>query len=572
MKCLVFLVCFFSGLLPKAMAQVEHEPIWVAKKVIFGVSPKGIPAGIVAPQDLADVDQDGYPELFMTILESSGERNSFWGLLLGKGFRMKSLERVPGFSKKLEGLNQKMLQRSDHLEIIAGSGDPKIPLPRWVFPGLGFLGRVFLPQAPPPYHLDGFFGTSIWVGDLEGDGFDEILGWTGGWRGDVFPRVWIWAYTLLDGRTLTVRWQFILQNGLTGVVEQERNSGPVGDVDGDGVDDILLDLLQRDPLRVSKSLVSGADGHVLWNKGGFPQPVFASFPENQILPDLDGDGIGDVLVYSKPLWSYAAPGYMTVLSGRTGQPFWKHAVGPGFPSFGNTHARHGALPVWAKGTAGDVDEDGVPDLLFETQEWTDPSAVFPVQWVYSGRTGELLAREGWVDSFEPWLPNDIPFHDAFKGTFRLGDLDQDGWPDVGVRYLSANNFSHFVIAGRRTLWTKPKARPGDVLEAHLWIPNGAGRTWRLFGSTGFRNDGSSLHAGVWDTHLAQEDLLHNTNGGLVLLSGSLDAAGKADFQLSVPPDPQLSGQTLYFTAVVDDPAQPDGVLTLSTLAQVHVRP
>jgi len=436
---------------------------------------------------------------------------------------------------------------------------------------MAFLGEILPEESQFPYDLGRFVDIMIPVGDPNGDGYEDVLTWAMGNRIDVDPPISVWAYSLLDGKTLTMKWHFILENGLTGVTEQDRNSGPVGDVDGDGIEDILLDLLQRGPERVSRSLVSGADGHVLWTQAGFPKPVFSSYPENQILPDLNGDGIRDVLVYSRPLWFYAAPGYMTVLSGRTGQPFWKHAVGPGFPNFGNTHPKHGALPVWAKGTAGDVDEDGVPDLLFETQEWTDNSAVFPVQWVYSGRTGELLAREGWVDSFEPWLPNDIPFHDAFKGTFRLGDLDRDGWPEVWVQYQTANYFTHFVIAGRRTLWTKPKARPGNVLEAHLWIPNGAGRTWRLLGSTGFRSDGTSLHAGVWDTHLAKEDLLHNQNGGLVLFSGALDAAGKADFPLPVPADPTLPGQVLYFMAVVDDPAQPDGVLTMSTLAQVHVR-
>ncbi len=585
----LFAGVFLVGM-PELSAQQSaafgHDPVWVPKAVQVGILASDGTVQFFSPVNTpgSDYDGDGYHDLFFAsdFLTIDHVTKKSRGILFGRGLRIKWVD-LPKKVLKVPFVYETLLQRGGNLEQLIIpfkiSPDSFFPL-HWTFPSLDFLGSIYLPPSSWPWRLGPFFRSPIPVGDLDGDGYQELLGWTSGWRADVLPRVWGWAYSLLDGKTLTLRWQHLIPNGQTGFSLHSPIHRPVGDVDGDGVLDVTVLVLQDNPERSSVRLLSGADGHAIWDQRAFPEPQRFTqvLADEVVLEDLDGDGFREVLAYAIGTPELEVPGFLTALSGKTGKPVWKRYLGMDFPNWGEFPAKRGARPLLLVGSAGDVDEDGVADFLLETEEWKDDFNFVAAQWIFSGRNGDLLARESWPDDFLPWFTirgsRNLPFEFV---EFWLDDLDRDGWPEIGVSIplhgtQTQRPTKNFLILGRRTLWTKPKARPGDVLEAHLWIPNGAGKTWRLFGSTGFRNDGTSLHAGVWDTHLAKEDLLHNQNGGLVLLSGPLDAAGKADFQLPVPADPTLSGQVLYFMAVVDDPAQPDGVLTLSTLAQVHVRP
>jgi len=585
----LFLVALLGAFLPSSAelaaqgSALDHDPVWVPKAVQLGETKDGKSA-VFSSQKIAgsDYDGDGYPDIFLTSDQSQDhiKMKKFRGILYGRGLRIGWAEMTQKVFR-VPALVETLLQRGPKLEFLISKntlGPERFFPQRAAFPSFDVLGSIPLPPAPRPYRLTPFFHSAVPVGDLDGDGYQELLGRADGSRVGVFPVARIWAYSLLDGKSLTLRWQAIFPRTFPGLSLRGFNI-PLGDADGDGVLDIAVTILQENPLEVSIRLLSGADGHAIWNQRGFPEPK----QHNQLLvgratlDDLDGDGIRDLMIFETPESRISVPGALVALSGRTGEPLWKRAIGMNFPDWGEFFSSKGVLLGGTVGSVGDVNEDGVSDFLVSAQEWKNTSNVVSAQWLYSGRNGDLLAREGFPRDFLPWfsIRNFFRFPSQFLEVW-LDDVDHDGWAEIGTslpRYDSTNNQVswNLVILGRRTLWTKPKARPGEVLEAHLWIPTGAGKTWRLFGSTGFRNDGTSLRAGVWDTHLAQEDLLHNPNGGLVLLSGTLDAAGKADFQLPVPPDRTLSGKVLYFMAVVDDPAQPDGVLTLSTLAQVHVR-
>ncbi|MGH7152019.1 MAG: hypothetical protein ACREIU_15045, partial [Planctomycetota bacterium] len=55
-----------------------------------------------------------------------------------------------------------------------------------------------------------------------------------------------------------------------------------------------------------------------------------------------------------------------------------------------------------------------------------------------------------------------------------------------------------------------------------------------------------------------------TTAALPFLTDTLDSAGAASISIPVPPNPALSGLTLFFAGVTIDPAFPYGARTLGT--------
>jgi hypothetical protein len=160
---------------------------------------------------------------------------------------------------------------------------------------------------------------------------------------------------------------------------------------------------------------SGRDGSLLWIARC--PPNFAATGFGQAIADLgdvDGDGVHDLVV--GPCTDATGGGHQVasvrVLSGRDGALIrfirCSDSVGGNLPSFGASVAG-----------PGDVDGDGVPDVLVGAPhanlQGNDTGSVF----LWSGRSGALLRRiDGTVA-------------DARFGVVgRAGDVDQDGIPDL----------------------------------------------------------------------------------------------------------------------------------------------
>ena len=222
------------------------------------------------------------------------------------------------------------------------------------------------------------------------------------------------------------------------------------------------------------------------------------------------------------------------------------------------------------GEVGDLDGDLVPDLCFEV-------VVQPMQgqneyriWTYSGADGDLILREPWPSRFEPWFAE--PFPPALTGALplRIGDADGDGWTDYFLPMPTQGSplgSAHQTIFGRRTLVLPDAAALGERIKGKLWIPKGAGMEYQLLVSSVFERDGDGIHVGVWDTHLGWSSLIpwSKTQAGS---RGVLDASGRASFEVRAPSFAHLRGKDIYVVAVVRNPAQPDGVQTLSTIETI----
>ena len=129
--------------------------------------------------------------------------------------------------------------------------------------------------------------------------------------------------------------------------------------------------------------------------------------------DVDGDGTGDLLVgaiAANETGGYSRPGYAQVFSGRTGRSLYR-LTGKG------KHDLFG----WSVAKIGDLDGDGAPELAVGDPRNVSGPGDGNVT-IFSGASGSRL--------FE--LRNQDPrerFGFALAG---VGDVDQDGFPDLAV--------------------------------------------------------------------------------------------------------------------------------------------
>lgn len=188
----------------------------------------------------------------------------------------------------------------------------------------------------------------------------------------------------------------------------------VGDVDGDGADDLIVGIAGYDSAvgdDAGKVIIySGATGTLIraW-LGETTESLFGHAVEG--IGDVNGDDWPDVVV-GAPIYDAASQiGKIYVFSGATGQLLWsKLGAGPE-DQFG-----------WSVAAAGDVDGDQIPDVIAGARS-PGPLIEQPGKaYVYSGADGRLIWEwEGEEES--DW------FGASVAGA---GDIDNDGFADLIV--------------------------------------------------------------------------------------------------------------------------------------------
>ena len=264
--------------------------------------------------------------------------------------------------------------------------------------GVVELDRIFI-----EHDVHSGFGEDVdFAGDLDGDGVPEIL---------------IGAPSFDAGGLWSAGAVYVF-SGATGALirridgwEQYASFGRAvcnpGDVNGDGVDDILIGA-QDAPQTGSAYLYSGASFQILHHfQGNVFQGAFGYSVAGA--GDVDGNGLPDVIVGAPGPRSQK--GSVFVYSGQTGALL--HQIDPKgrVEDFG-----------FSVSTAGDVNQDGHDDLLIGA----------PVTWhgirkggsafIYSGKGGHLLFQ---VDG----LYEEGRFGESVA---YVGDINGDGYPDHAV--------------------------------------------------------------------------------------------------------------------------------------------
>ncbi len=239
------------------------------------------------------------------------------------------------------------------------------------------------------------------VGDLDGDGFDDLLTGLNGWQQSELKNFRV--YSGADGSVLR---EWIIGGPLGAVA---WSCSPAGDVDGDGVPDVVLGA--RSDAESSVRVMSGADGSEIWK--WLPLSTGMIGREVRGGGDADGDGVPDVIARENDLVTKESNVY--VYSGATGLILHQFLNSTNWPEWQSSFGR-------ALDFAGDVNGDGFDDIIVGDRDSYALGVKVGKATVFSGADGsELYAFPG--------NQHHSHFGDTVAG---LGDMNGDGVDDVAV--------------------------------------------------------------------------------------------------------------------------------------------
>ncbi|MBX7191619.1 MAG: FG-GAP-like repeat-containing protein [Sandaracinaceae bacterium] len=397
---------------------------------------------------------------------------------------------------------------------------------------------------------DDNFGMGLAMGDLDGDGLEELL--VGAWQADNTGSNAgaVYVYRGAAGQLFMDSPSQIL----TGVVAGDRFglSLAVGDLDGDGDADIVVGAAdsedrERTPRLSNQGSIfvfSNAEGSILATAtqtihGEVFLPDGSRTAHNElrfgtwmVSGDFDGDHLADVAVYAtKPDPSVSDDGAVAIYRGRAGSDGMRggleeepmlYVAAPGADMARSSRLGR-ALAM------GDLDRDGRDELaigqpLFDARDAMDASQdqTGAVR-VFRGRaagTGTLVLRP---EEAELTL-SDVTANLQIGYSVAIGDATGDGHPDLvtGDARLAAMGSMLSrpgmvrVFAGRDG--ALPEASPSRSIEGTSNEERFGWAVTPLVGGTG-TNDRLVVYAGLADDGLAGGETGHDT-GRLSLLSGA----------------------------------------------------
>lgn len=202
----------------------------------------------------------------------------------------------------------------------------------------------------------------------------------------------------------------------------------LGDVDGDGISDHALGAPQHDGARGRVRVLSGGTGTELWRRAG-------DLPGDQMgfalagVPDVDGDGINDVVIGIPATAGGTAPGRVVVRSGLTGELISQIFGSQTDSGFG-----------FSVGGLHDVNGDGRGDVLVGAPFQDGPGGVDAgAVSVFSGRNGSPLAQR-----------NGNLGGDLFGWSMQGAILSGDGNPDPFIGLCSGDGNPDPIIGAPQT--------------------------------------------------------------------------------------------------------------------------
>ena len=290
------------------------------------------------------------------------------------------------------------------------------------------------------------------VGDLDGDGLYDVV-------------VFHWELDVAAGTTTATA---IAKKGKVGThLWEESVSAPqcaiqpiaALDLDGDGLNDIIVKQWEYNPatdIRTAKVIAKkGNNGTHLWEESVSASGGLSCEMWAVGATDLDGDGLNDVTVWQ---YKYDAPtdiGTAKVIAkkGKVWTHLWEESVS----ATGKCNCYMSAV------CAGNLDGDGLGDVIV-------------LQWKYDEstniRTAKVIAKKGnnghhlWEESVSA---TGKQYNCSIAASFCAGDLDGDGLVDVAVnqwKYDSSTDRTTAKVIAKKGnngthLWEESKTTSGE---------------------------------------------------------------------------------------------------------------
>ena len=310
-----------------------------------------------------------------------------------------------------------------------GFGDIIVGSPDYTTNGINYYGHAFLyyggadgPEATPAWEFrgdidDGDFGVSVaCAGDVNGDGYDDILVGEPDWDDDMIfdgGRVWFWYGSAagLDPDNADEYFREDLGADFGECV------GSAGDLNGDGYDDLFICNWGIDRIEVAYGSAGGVGPYVTdWGYSpGFTGSRFAYSACGA--GDINGDGYDDLIV-GNPYHDPGQYGVYVFLGGAGG-------LGT-LPSDYVEPADTSALAGWSLAAAGDIDGDGYADVIVGCPNDVAGQGKLCI---HRGSAAGLESDATWV------IEEDADMSSLGRRALCGGDVNGDGYADVLARML-----------------------------------------------------------------------------------------------------------------------------------------
>ncbi len=307
------------------------------------------------------------------------------------------------------------------------------------------------------------FGTALAsVGDLDGDGIPDLAVGANGDDDGGSSRGAVWVLFLNANGTVKDEQKISdAEGGLTGPLDNFDNFGAglgsLGDLDGDGVDDLAVGIPFRDAddqtnLGATLVLSLNSDGTIkaeqeISLEQGFSLGGFRGGPSEELLigtalaslGDFNGDGTNDLAV------SDGRESVFLLFMNPDGTVKDEQRIAEGSGGFGGSASNFSDFGN-SLAALGDVDGDGITDLAVGAPgEFSGDGAVWILLLNADGTVkDEQQIAEG-IGGFGGSLINEALFGFALAP---LGDLDGDGTPDLAT----SNVGTGITGSGKQSVW------------------------------------------------------------------------------------------------------------------------